>query len=362
MSAVVAVLGAGNVGCALAGDLALRGAEVRLFNRSGARLAPIREAGGITVTGEVEGFGRLSLITESLVEAVDGAEVVAVTLPTSSLPFYAPALASATTEEQVIWLDPGHTGGALYLAAAIARATGSGVRKLCQLTTASHISRVTGPATVRVFFLSRASLAALPASHLDECYERVNALLPGQLDTIGSVLEAALSNVNAIMHPPGMVCNAGWIEATEGGFGFYADGNGPAVARVMDAVDRERLALAERLEVPSLPFVELFHRFGFTDEALRTASVYEAIKGSEMIHPIKAPPTLDHRYLHEDIGWGLVPWMHLAAAVASPAPAISAITHLAGVINGIDYAREGLTLEGMGLTGKTADEIRAYAG
>jgi opine dehydrogenase len=190
----------------------------------------------------------------------------------------------------------------------------------------------------------------------------VNALLPGQLDTIGSVLEADLSNVNAIMHPPGMVCNAGWIEATEGGFGFYADGNGPAVARVMDAVDRERLALAERLEVPSLPFVELFHRFGFTDEALRTASVYEAIKGSEMIHPIKAPPTLDHRYLHEDIGWGLVPWMHLAAAVASPAPAISAITHLAGVINGIDYAREGLTLEGMGLTGKTADEIRAYAG
>ena len=37
MSAVVAVLGTGNVGCALAGDLALRGAEVRLFNRSGGR-------------------------------------------------------------------------------------------------------------------------------------------------------------------------------------------------------------------------------------------------------------------------------------------------------------------------------------
>lgn len=362
MSAVVAVVGAGNVGCALAGDLALRGAEVRLFNRSSARLAPIREAGGITVTGEVEGFAQLSLITESLTEAVDGAEVVAVTLPTSSLPFYASALAGATSEEQVIWLDPGHSGGALYLAAAIARATGGRVPKLCQLTTASHISRMTGPATVRVLLLSRASLAALPRSHLDDCYERVNALLPGQLDKLGSVLEADLVNINAIMHPPGMVCNAGWIEATEGGFGFYADGNGPAVARVMDAVDRERLALAERLEVPAVPFVELFHRFGFTAESLRTASVYEAIKGSELIHPIKAPPTLDHRYLHEDIGWGLVPWMHLAAAVACPTPVISAITHLAGVINGIDYTRAGLTIEGMGLTGKNADEIRAYAG
>ena len=30
----VAVIGAGNVGCALAADLGLRGVEVRLFNRS----------------------------------------------------------------------------------------------------------------------------------------------------------------------------------------------------------------------------------------------------------------------------------------------------------------------------------------
>jgi hypothetical protein len=54
--------------------------------------------------------------------------------------------------------------------------------------------------------------------------------------------------------------------------------------------------------------------------------------------------------------------MHLAAAVARPTPVVSAITHLAGVINGIDYARAGLTIERMGLTGKTVDEIRAYAG
>jgi len=362
MSGVVAVVGAGNVGCALAGDLALRGAEVRLFNRSEERLEPIREAGGITLAGELEGFAQFSLVTPNLAEAVDGADVVAVTLPTSSLPFYASALASATTDRQVIWLDPGHSGGVLFLAAEIARRTGSRVRKLCQLTTASHVSRMTGPAAVQVFLLARASLAALPRGHLDECYERVNALLPGQLDKIGSVLEADLSNINAIMHPPGMLCNAGWIEATEGGFGFYADGNGPAVAEVMDAVDRERLALAERLEVPAVPFVELLHQLGFIAEALRGASVYDAISGSELIHSIKAPPTLDHRYLHEDVGWGLVPWMHLAAAAALPTPVISAITHLAGVLNSINYSRAGLTIERMGLTGKNADEIRAYAG
>jgi opine dehydrogenase len=112
--------------------------------------------------------------------------------------------------------------------------------------------------------------------------------------------------------------------------------------------------------VPTVPFVELFHRLGFTPDALRTATVYEAIKGSELIHPIMAPPSLDHRYLHEDIGWGLVPWMHLGAAVGCSTPVISAITHLGSVINSVDYASTGLTLERMGLTGKDAEEIRAY--
>lgn len=54
--------------------------------------------------------------------------------------------------------------------------------------------------------------------------------------------------------------------------------------------------------------------------------------------------------------------MHLAAAAGSPAPAITALTHLAGVINGVDYPREGLTLERMGLAGKTPAEIRAHVG
>ena len=360
ISSPVAVIGAGNVGCALAADLGLRGVEVRLFNRSPGRLAAIRDADGITVTGEIEGSVPLSLVTGSLEQAVDGAGVVAVTVPTASLPAYAAALARVTAGGQLIWLNPGHSGGALYLAAELARA-GRGERTICQLTTASHVSRLTGPATVRVFLRSRASLAALPASHLQACHRRLDALLPGQFGRAESVLEADLANLNAILHPPGMVCNAGWIQATGGKFGFYAEGSGPAVARVMDAIDAERLALARALGVPAVPFAELFGQLGFTTGGQAHAGgAYHAIQHSELTRPIQSPPKLDHRYLHEDVGWGLVPWMHLAAAAGSPAPAITALTHLAGVINGIDYPRQGLTLERMGLAGKTPAQIRAH--
>jgi opine dehydrogenase len=358
----VAVIGAGNVGCALAADLTLRGAEVRLFNRSPGRLAAIRDAGGITVTGEINGFAAPALVTGSLEEAIDGAGVVAVTVPTVSLPAYAAALARAASDEQLLWLNPGHSGGALYLAAELARA-GRDERTICQLTTASHISRLTGPATVRVFLRGRASVAALPASRLEECHRRLDALLPGQLGRAGSVLEADLANLNAILHPPGMVCNAGWIQATGGKFGFYAEGSGRAVAQVMEAIDAERLALAGRLGVRAVPFAELLHQLGFTTgEQARTGGAYDAIQRSDLIRPIQSPPRLDHRYLHEDVGWGLVPWMHLARAAGSPAPTITALTHLAGTITGIDYPRKGLTLERMGLAGKTPSEIRARIG
>jgi predicted dinucleotide-binding enzyme len=82
-----------------------------LFGRSPKRLAAVREAGGITVSGEVEGFAAPALVTDSLEEAIGGADVVAVTVPTAALPSYADALAEATTEEQLIWLNPGHSGG-----------------------------------------------------------------------------------------------------------------------------------------------------------------------------------------------------------------------------------------------------------
>jgi opine dehydrogenase len=355
---VVAVIGAGNVGCALAGDLALRGVEVRLFNRSPGRLEQIRAAGGIRLSGEVEGFGRPSVVTESLAEAVDGAEVVAVTVPSSALPAYAASLAGAITDDQLIWLDPGHSGGALYLAAEIERITGRRPRHLCQLTTASHIARMTGPGAVRVFLRARASVAALPAGGLDRCHDLLDALLPGQLGKLGSVLEADLSNINAVLHPPGMVLNAGWIEATGGGFGFYADGNTPAVAEVMEAIDRERRAVAEKLDIAVPSLSELFCEMGFTS-ARNAQTACAAIEASELIHPIKAPDTIDHRYLHEDVGWGLVPWLELAAAIGCPTPTMSAITHLAGLINGVDYTRAGLTLEAMGLAEMSGAEIRA---
>ena len=173
--ATVAVLGAGNVGCALAADLVLRGVDVHLWNRSSGRLEPIRRAGGVRATGVVKGFAPLDRLTSSLEEAIGGAGIIAVTVPTPALPSLAPALADLTTADQLIWLDPGHSGGALFLAAEMARRLGRRGRRLCQLSTASHGCRMSGPTTAGVFNVPRARLAAFPGTAVTECLARIDA-------------------------------------------------------------------------------------------------------------------------------------------------------------------------------------------
>ncbi len=51
----------------------------------------------------MEGFAPLDRLTGSLEEAVQGADIVAVTLPSPALPSLAPGLVELTTADQLIW-------------------------------------------------------------------------------------------------------------------------------------------------------------------------------------------------------------------------------------------------------------------
>ena len=152
----------------------------------------------------------------------------------------------------------------------------------------------------------------------------------------------------------------GW-STPKGDYYFDDEGTTPSVGRVIDAVDRERLALAQALGVPTMSFVKYFQQIGFTTaEAARTGSAYQAMQHSEPNRWVKGPPSLDHRYVHEDVGWGLVPWIELAELFDIAVPTMRALTHLASVMNSIDYRTTGLTLERMGLSGYPAANVLEY--
>ena len=79
---VVCVVGAGNGGSAIAGDMTLAGHACRLFEfpEYAENLKPISDRGGTEVTGIARtGFARLALATFDSGDAVRGADAIMVT-------------------------------------------------------------------------------------------------------------------------------------------------------------------------------------------------------------------------------------------------------------------------------------------
>lgn len=355
----VAILGAGNGGCAAAADLTLKGYQTRLYSRSPVTLEPLRRRGGITLIEQQERrFATPHLITTDLGEAVGGADLIMITTPSPAHDFLARAVAPHLNDGQLIHLNPGHTGGSLHFSQVL-RETAPGLFvRFCETVTLTYICRMTGPAEVEVYRrTSHLLCAGFPSKQSAESIAVLKSIYP-VLISARNVMETGLSNINAIMHPAGMVANAGWIEKTRGNFLFYREAISPAVARVIEAVDRERLEIVQRLGLPLVSFIEIFYRSGLTSEtALRSASVYRATQDSEPNSKIKSPPRLDHRYLNEDVAYGLVPMAEFARLVGVDTPTIDALITLASQMNRVDYRREGLTLEKMGLSGINAGEL-----
>ncbi len=154
------------------------------------------------------------------------------------------------------------------------------------------------------------------------------------------------------------MCHAGRIEATGGNFRHYYEGITPAVGRLIDAVDGERVAVAEALGARTMPFVELFYRMSYTTEAAReTGLSYEAFHQSEPDRWIMATGQLEHRYLLEDEPIGHLIYSELGRLADVPTPTIDHIIHLASVALGRELRGGGLTLARMGLGGLGKDEF-----
>jgi opine dehydrogenase len=356
----IAVLGAGNGGCAAAADLTLRGYEVRLFSRSETTLAPLLQRGGIElVEGGKEGFAVPSLLTTNIAEAVEGVDLIITAIPAVAHEFLAHSLAPFLKNGQRILLNPGHTGGSLHFAHLLRGSQPRAKITLCETVTLTYICRMPLPARVEVYRrTTHLRCAAFPGKYTAELVREIGAIFPNVVPA-ENVLETGFSNINAVMHPAGMLGNAGWIEKTGGDFYYYREGITPSVGAWIEAVDKERLNIVERLGLKPLSFVDIFHQAGLTsDEARASGSVYRAIHESEPNRTIKSPGTLDHRYIKEDVGYGLVPMAEIGRLVGVGTPVIDALITLASVISRTDYRRQGLTLEAMGLAGVSTEELR----
>jgi opine dehydrogenase len=122
----------------------------------------------------------------------------------------------------------------------------------------------------------------------------------------------------------------------------------------MEAVDKERLAIAAALGVTILSEPELGVVQGYMTER-NYATGYSRAPG---FRGIKAPARIDSRYLTEDVGYTLVFFTDLARRLEVPTPTMDAIVELTSVVLARDLRAEGArTLRSLGLDGLSNQEL-----
>jgi opine dehydrogenase len=357
----IAILGAGHGGCAAAADLTLRGFSVRLHARNADRLAPLHAVGGVEVRGVHQGLVRLQSMTTRIEEAVEGADLVILVVPSVAHEAYAAALAPLISPELPIFLNPGHTGGGLHFVQELRNAGYIGPVQTCETVTLTYICRMESPTIVHIYsYIKQLAFAAFPGKNAQRLYQLLKPIY-AEITPASNVLETALTNLNAIFHPPGMIMNAGWIERTAGDFLFYRDGITDSIGRVTEAVDAEKITVAQALGIPAQTFLDAFYRAGLTTkEAHDSGSIARACQESEPNKFIKSPPSLNHRYIKEDVGYGLVPISAFGMLAGVKTPTIDALIELCGAATGINFRATGLTLEKMGLAHCSRDRLAAF--
>lgn len=349
----IAVLGAGSGGLASTVELISAGHTVRLWNRSATTLEPCLRQDGVRHTGVLgEGAVRPEVMTTSLDEALSGADAVVVALPSLVHAAVFADLAGARWSGPVI-LNPGHTGGALHLRWSYLSA-GLPVPPTVEFSTLTYVAR---NADGLVDITGRAGIVragALPGG--ESTLDLACRLFPGGTP-VPDVLASSLSNVNVVLHPPGAVLGAAWVEATNGDFTFYVQGMTRGVGRVMAALDEERLAIAGSFghELPSL--AEEMAAIGTAAPGEPGRPIDEVVRGGTANARIPAPSSLDHRYYREDLPFGLVPLLALAELGGVDAPVARSLLRLGGTAMGADPLATGLTLQRLGLEGLTTEGL-----
>jgi opine dehydrogenase len=346
----VSVLGAGAGGAAAAVELAESGHEVLLWSRSADTLMPFESRGGVRFEGIFgEGIARPALITSNLSTATRDADAVVVTLPTQSHAAVALALATADwPSHKPIVLNPGHTGGALEFDTAFRTFRGD-VPTVAEFSTLTYVARKYSPDTVTITgHAKKVRVGALPKANA--AIETAVKLFPSA-EPVSDVLACDLANVNMVLHPPGAVLGAAWVEASAGDFTFYVDAMTNGVARAMHALDDERRAVARAFghDLPNL--VEEMKRIGTVEPDADGADFASAIASGKANAHIKAPDSFAHRYYREDFGHGLLPFLEFAAIAEVDTPIAASLFALAEAMTGNDYRAAGRTASAMGIQG-----------
>ena len=387
----IAILGAGGVGKPIAGDSAIAGARVRLWDAPGfaeRTLANI-EKWGIRVEGPQlnmysymrTGVGYPELVSDDMGKVVKGAGIIIVAVVAGAHKKVFETLIPLLEDGQVIHLIPDNFGTLLLRKMMIEAGCdkkviiGSWATSPygCRIVTEGGFVTNICDIRNRVIMLRG---AALPQTDTADFIESAKLIPAFDLITNGlgyqagdTVLDTCFSNANPVIHVPGTILGVSTLQNFDtvlgnkmGNFSMYAHCLCPAIGTVAANFwhEEENIAAAMNVGIAPVRAEEYMSRSTMYGHEYMGPN-YEVPFDQEIPHKYgDGPFSLENRYVTEDVPIGCYMYQQLARKYGVPTPTIDSLVHLANVMMGRDLTAKGYTLDYVGIGHMTHEQLQAW--
>lgn len=341
----VGIAGCGAIGLACAAHLASNGHEVTLWAPRGGGTARV------VAQGVIEGEWPVARAADAAA-LCDAAPALLLAVPATAHRAVMDALLPGLRAGHRVIVSSMASLSALYLVEA-ARRRGLDV-PAASLSSTVLTARRTAPGRVQVLTRRGAlGLSTLPGAAGAELLALCRTLFGDVFTVQPDALTTTLSNVNPITHGPLALFNWTRIERAEA-WPQYQHLT-PQVAGVIERLDAERQALARAVGVELPTLQQHFARsFGTRSAALADIAVeLHAARGGP-----PGPTDVHTRFLHEDMPFGLVFNLALAAVAEVPMPATRTVVDAAGLVCGVDFRAGNDLLHPLQLAASSVDDLR----
>ncbi len=341
----VTIIGAGAAGLTTAGHMTLKGHKVTLWDRSLEKVQALKKVGSVTMEGVINDTVQLSNITNDLEEAVKSSNFLSIMTTCDAYESIAVRMAPYLENGQKVLLNSAGIGGALLFQTTVRRAGYHPKITIGETDCIVYVTRHPNIGKILIKSIkNKIHFTALPLNQSQGFLDVIHEIYP-QFQLVHEPLAIGVWDTTCF-HTAGFVLNAERIKRKES-FNFYIEGITPEIADYMEMQDKERIAVAQGLGVPTETAMEWLN----SAYGVPMADLYTMIQNNEAYKAdLLAPTTFQHRFILEEVPSKLVPQLDIARILGISQPLTTEIANKACELVGIDLFAKGRTLEKLGLT------------
>ncbi|NVK33482.1 MAG: NAD/NADP octopine/nopaline dehydrogenase family protein [Rhodobacteraceae bacterium] len=346
----VGIAGAGSIAFGTAALLKQMGHSPMLWSPSGKGTSEFEGNGSLKATGALDLEFEPSVASSAEQLAADN-DVIVLAVPGYGHKSVFDALVPHLKAGQPFVISSHASFGALYLRNAMLN-RGIDLPVIAWGTTAVTGRRKSGQHVQVNTVRSLVDMCTLPASETDFGKSLCDRLFGERFNLRDGLLAITLSNLNPQNHMGIALGNMTRME--KGETWGQGDNVTPNVGRLLEALDLERIAIAEKLGLQVRTIFEHFH----LSFHVPVASISEM---NQEMHKLgnggTGPATADSRYVTEDVPFGLAVTAALGKMVGCPAVLHESGVSIFSAMYGRDFTKENDLLQAIGLEQLTLKDL-----